>query len=246
MLNRWQHLASKFNAFALRERALLVGAFSAGVYLLFNLIFLMPLQKKIDVEKLLENTASQSLQAIDAELTVLEAASKKDPDADLRREREQLLSQQAELDKNLEAMAVGLIKAPDLPVMLQQLLQQTQSLTLKSLMTLPVVAVDLDIAKAGSAYESAVGNSVGNSIGNSIDSPVLGRAQLYKHGVEVQFEGSYSATFAFISALENSHWNFYWESLDYRVSTYPQALITLRLFTLASDKGVFDQGASAR
>jgi MSHA biogenesis protein MshJ len=111
------------------------------------------------------------------------------------------------------------------------------------LKTLPVEVVDLN-----TSTDKEVSPEQKKSVsGPAITTATVGQAaNLYKHSVEVQFEGTYAATYEFIQALENSRSNFYWETLDYRVTEYPKAIMTMTVFTLASDKGVFDQELSVQ
>jgi MSHA biogenesis protein MshJ len=63
---------------------------------------------------------------------------------------------------------------------------------------------------------------------------------LYQHGLELRFSGNYSATLAYLKAVEAMPWNFFWDSIDYQVKNYPTAEITLRVHTLSLEKSWLD------
>lgn len=235
MKAKWTDIKNRFEAFELRERALMVGALVAVVYLAWDFIFLQPIGEAKKVAVAQERVANQSIKAAEAELTVLTSVSERDPDERLKLELAQLQKKLDALDGELSSLAVGLIEAKKLPVMLHQMLMKTQLLKLASLKTLPVELVEL---------HSDEGNAVDKTLTKENREPAS-VAQLFKHGVQVELEGSYRATYELLKALEDSEWQFYWESIDYKVNEYPNASVTLKIFTLASDKGVFDRDTGA-
>ncbi len=63
---------------------------------------------------------------------------------------------------------------------------------------------------------------------------------LYEHGIELRFSGNYLATLAYLKAVEAMPWRFFWDNIDYRVTDYPMAEITLRVHTLSLEKSWLD------
>lgn len=238
MKTQWTQFKDKFEAFELRERALMVGALIAIVYLAWEFILFKPIADATKLSLAYERNAKQSIGAVEAELAVLQAVSARDPDAPIKQELKQLQEKLQTLDTQLATLAVGLVKASDLPVMLHQMLAQTKKLQLLSLTTLPVQTIDL-------RSDNGDNSGVKANTSDLSEAPSAQMAQLYKHAVQVKLAGSYSATYEFIKALEDSEWQFYWDGFDYQVAEYPTALITLRVFTLSSDKGAFDTNKSA-
>lgn len=229
--DKWLQAQARFEAFELRERALMVGAAIAVVYLAYEFIVFKPIADVAVIAAAQERVASQNITAAEAELSVLQALAERDPDVRLKQEIQQLQGKLSALDDELATLAVGLIKASELPVLLHQMLAQTQEMRLVSLTTLPVELIELQADK----LESTANDDVPTTM-----------AQLFKHGVLLKLEGNYSATYEFIKVLEESQWQFYWDSVDYQVKEYPFASVTLRIFTLASDKGALDSDAFDR
>ena len=61
-------------------------------------------------------------------------------------------------------------------------------------------------------------------------------SMLYRHGLLLEFEGSYLDCLAYIEAVERLPWRIYWGSLHLRTDEFPRNRITLELFTLSLDK----------
>ena len=237
MKQQWNQLKAKFESFELRERALIAAALVAVIYLLWDFIVLGPLADAKKVALAQQRIITQNITVSESELSVLQSLGERDPDLKEKRELARLKEKLKNLDEELSSLSVGLIKASELPVMLHQMLSQTDKLQLLSLTTLPVELVELEATNNNIESQEAEDSK-------SVEDVKV--AQLFKHGVQVKLQGDYAATYSFMKFLEQSQWQFYWDSLDYEVKEYPKALVTLTLFTLSGDKGVFDRELGAR
>ena len=57
----------------------------------------------------------------------------------------------------------------------------------------------------------------------------------YKHGLEIEFEGSYFACLEYLQEIEALPWRFYWQILELEVLQYPQNRIRLEVSTISTD-----------
>jgi MSHA biogenesis protein MshJ len=57
---------------------------------------------------------------------------------------------------------------------------------------------------------------------------------LYQNGVRFVFEGRYVEILSYLEVIEGFPWQLYWRSFDYQVIEYPNATITIELFTLST------------
>ena len=57
----------------------------------------------------------------------------------------------------------------------------------------------------------------------------------YRHGLEIDFEGSYLACLEYLEEIEDLPWRFYWQLLDIEVLEYPRNRIRLEVSTLSPD-----------
>ena len=59
---------------------------------------------------------------------------------------------------------------------------------------------------------------------------------VFRHGVVIEFK-EYLATLRYLKAIENMQWRFYWGGLNYTVDEYPNAHVTIVLYTLSLNEG---------
>ena len=58
----------------------------------------------------------------------------------------------------------------------------------------------------------------------------------YRHGLEIEFEGSYLACLEYLQEIETLPWRFYWQYLEIEVLEYPRNRIRLEVSTLSPDE----------
>lgn len=59
---------------------------------------------------------------------------------------------------------------------------------------------------------------------------------LYRHGLEIEVEGSYLDCLAYLQEIEALPWRFYWQFLELDVLEYPQNRIRIEVSTLSLDE----------
>ena len=238
MNDKWLELKNRFEAFELRERCLMVGAAAAVIYLLWDFILLQPIAKETKILLARERVAEQAIQTGEAEITVLTAVAKKDPNNELRRNLLELQDKLKQLDARLDTLATGLVAADKLPQVMHDVLRQTGKLKIASMTTLPPQEVVL--SKDSEPTAAAATASAAAPTTETAAEPAMQSVKIYKHGVALNLVGDFSSAVQYLQTLEQGAWRFYWESLDYQVSQYPQAKIQLKVFTLSSQRGVLD------
>lgn len=232
MKDKWNLLKGRFEAFEMRERLLIVGAAMAVVYLLWDFILLQPMGKEMQIITARERVARQAIQTTEAEVTVLDTIAKKDPNIALRSEISELRSKLASLDEQLDTMAVGLVPAQQLPKILHEVLSRTGKLKIEKLATLPPQEVALT---AAAPVELPAGKEAAGA-----GEPAQNDVKIYKHATVLNVTGDFAGVVQYLRELERSDWRFYWESLNYQVTDYPNAKVRIRVFTLSSQRGVLD------
>ena len=58
----------------------------------------------------------------------------------------------------------------------------------------------------------------------------------YRHGLEIEVEGSYAACLEYLSAIEALPWRLYWQVLELDVIEYPRNRIRIEVGTLSLDE----------
>ena len=217
MKEQWQVYANKVNAMEAREKWLLLLAAIAVVYLIWDGLFLEPLlaeEKQIGNQIL---AVEQQLNTYQQEEAMLLQALGSDPDAGQKKVIENLNRQLQRLNQELSALSVGLVPVVELPQILRDVLVRTRGLKLMGMETLPVEELQFSQQKEGGETETT---------------------GVFKHTIVVFLKGSYFRVVEYLAALENLGWKFYWDRLEYRVDSYPQGLIELRVYTLSTEEGL--------
>jgi hypothetical protein len=240
MKEKWGQLKNRFEAFAMRERLLLVGAAVALVYLLWEMLLFHPLTKEKQVLVARERVAQQAIQMTEAEITVLRNLVNKDPNVELRQEIADLRARLNSLDQQLDTLAVGLVPAHTLPKVMHGILSKTGKLQIEQLITLPPEILNLAAGVNKVEVQPAETKPSTAAVQPENTESVEQGASVYRHSVVLSLSGDFASVVQYLRELEHSDWRFYWESLRYQVSDYPQAKIRLRVFTLSSQRGVLD------
>lgn len=242
--DKWGQWKARFEAFAVRERLLMVGAVVAVLYLLWEFALHKPLSDELKILVARDRVASQMIQTKEAELAVLTNLATRDPDANLKRELAFLTEQLRQSDQDMNELSLGLIAAHRLPLMLHDVLKESRGIRLQSITSLPVQELTIeaeDEVESSAAEPTTLAPTETSGQSNDEDSAQdIPDLRLYRHGVAISFRGSFIEVTAFLARLEGAPWQFYWDSLDYQVDGYPNANALLRVFTLSTERGVLD------
>jgi MSHA biogenesis protein MshJ len=226
MLESLKNLQEKIDARVIRERALILLTALAVIFMLWNFVIQSPFDKKIQETRSQLDSLTTQRTTMQTQVTAITQGLLVDPDKQKKAQVEQLQTDIQNLDSKLQNVSQNLIKADQLPQALQEVLQKTQQLTLLEVKTLP--AKELQFASVAPAGD-----------GQSVAVVEENKAGVYQHVVELRVSGSFSQVVQLLIALEHLPWRFYWQSLDYSVMHYPNAEVTLRVYTLSSEEGLF-------
>lgn len=212
-----ERLANRFNALALRERALVFGGVVLAVIVLFYLMALEPtlVQKKRLTQQLAD--AQKSLQTLQSLKTPAQ-----DPIAARRAERDVLRKQLAEIDKTMGQVQRGLVPPERTGRLLEEVLRRSRGLQLVSMRTLPVKRFD----PTGTAGEDGKAAQEADR-------------QLYQHTFEMTVHGSYADLYDYLRMVEQLPWRLFWSRISVNVSTEQHSsklIITLTVQTLSLSK----------
>ena len=252
MKEKWLNLITLFEKHSQREKMLFSACVLAGVYGVWFFIFENTLIKR-------QQELSQRFNAltIETEKTkkiqkLFSDASLNNPNIEKEKEIKDLEQRLVSVNKDLEALSVGLVPAFDLPNVLRDVLNSNKRMQLVGLTSLPSQELKLHSLMMKSNDEKIDGGRDSTEI---LYDKVEGKNQseihqkeiknksvsnnigVFKNTVVIQLEGSYFDVVDYLSALESLSWKFYWSELDYRVIEYPKAIVTLEVYTLSTEKG---------
>ncbi|MGK5037737.1 hypothetical protein [Janthinobacterium sp. LB3P118] len=235
MKQQWQQFALKFDALSARERFMVFGASAA--LLIFTVVYLF-VNPQLDKRKALADTIAQRQQAvaaIDAEMAQRMAAHAGDPNQQDRIRLERIRQEVQQMRQALQSTQNGLVAPERIVPMLQQLLKQQANLRLVSLATLPSGPMGQGghVASKAAASASAAAPA-GQSPADA--EPAKAPAVLYRHGVEIVLRGSYLDMVNYMDAVEAMPSHVFWGKLNMQVEQYPNATLSLTLYTLSLDE----------
>ncbi|HZX31579.1 MAG TPA: type II secretion system protein GspM [Rhodocyclaceae bacterium] len=214
----WNKMAGRYAAFSLRERRLIAAALVLGPVMAGYTLLVEPLSIRT---KSLQRTIDQQRVTMDdlsSQLSALQAQSQMDPDAARKAELAALQKQLGAVDERLKKLQDSLVPPAEMNALLERLLARHSGIHLVTLKTLPP--------------ESILGAKA-VADGKPVSVPDF---NVYRHGVELQLEGSYPEMLSYLSQLEKADKKILWGSLNFSVVEHPKARMTITVHTLGADK----------
>lgn len=233
MKQSWQKLSARIDAMSLRERVLIFVMAAAILVVLANALLLDPQfarQKQLSQRITAEQT---QIAAIQADIQQKVRAQAVDPDAASRQQLNHLKQQSERLRGALEVTQKALVTPEKMPSLLEAILKRNGRLQLVSLKTLP--ASNLSETAPASA-KTGTDTPAGSAPAAAAGAPGGGIGIIYRHGVEIIVAGSYPDMMNYMVELEAMPWQLYWGKAKLQAESWPQARLTLTLFTLSLDK----------
>lgn len=192
-----------------RERFILLIIFLSLLYLSWYFVLAESLWQNQNNLALNIETAQQKLSTIKAQINIYTDNS---DNPQLLQEHQQLVRQLKQLDHMLNQNKQSILSAEQQLLALKALLNSSQELTL------------LDFTNLTPGPEQKLAFNLTN--------------QAYQHDILLKFNGSYFAVLRYLQQLDELPWRFYWDGLDYKVSNYPAAQITLKLHILSTEENL--------
>ncbi|MES3021161.1 MAG: hypothetical protein V4857_06200 [Pseudomonadota bacterium] len=215
MKKYWLLASTRIDGLTLRERAILFGTTAA---LLVFMVFFFYLNPQYAKQKALLSEMAHNqdqIAGVEAEILLKIQAATVDPDAVDRARLQEIRREADKLSASLMALQQGMVPPDRVIPLLGQMLRAHGGLKLKSLRTLG------EGATSAAAAAPAAGAAA---------------ALLHQHGVELVVQGSYPDMVAYLGALERMQGQVFWANAAMRVDEYPNATLTLSLYTINLDK----------
>lgn len=221
MKKAWQNLATKYDALTLRERGIVALLIVVALLVLWSEVFVSALDRDQVIVNQNINSMHSQISSIKQQADAVVHAATVDPDKADQVKLARLQKKLNELDATLKEKLHGLISPTDMVKALEAVLVQQTGLRLlkvQSIKAEPLFAVQEDEAPGSQPTkpEAKVG--------------------IYKHGLQIEFSGSYLNTLQYLKALEALPWDFYWDGLTLDVEKYPKSKVVIKVHTISLDK----------
>jgi len=152
--------------------------------------------------------------------------SAQDPNRPLNDRLTFLAREQARLDDNIAELAGDLVTPSEMTTILTSVLRQFSGLELLYFANVDAVPLRDDLV-SGPAAETVSMNSQERTLSG----------QVYSHGLTIEFEGDFFSTLEYLRFLEEVAGSFFWDSIRFRQTAWPDAHVTLEIHTLSTNEG---------
>jgi MSHA biogenesis protein MshJ len=200
-----QALIDRFDRLSLRERLLAVAATIVLLVAALNASLLA----KLDTRRKTLSVELSSLQgSMASAASAVEAMNNSDATSAALARQQSLQHDLNVVNRQLASEAAGMIAPERMAEVIHAMLSRQRGLVLVSLRNLPARKVV--------------------EVHNSAD-----QEGPYVHPLELVLEGSYLDILAYLQALENMPWHFYWRLLDLQSAKYPVNRVHVELGTVS-------------
>lgn len=209
MQNHWQQWSDKFTQMSAREKWMVtLCGFVLVILGLFTLAVEPAMKSTQSLSSQITNT-KLSAQRLEADILVMTAKLKKDPDQELNLEYKRLMTESQDLSQQLAEIVENLIAPSQMAQLLEEVLAGSKGLHLVSLASKPA--------------EPIVGDKDNKSL-----------SSYYVHPVRLEVTGNYFDIVKYLETLESLPVKYYWRNFQYAVEEYPKARLVLEVYTLGT------------
>jgi MSHA biogenesis protein MshJ len=220
MKRYWALVRGKIEEMSLRERVMIFLAAAFVLISALNALLLDPLLLKQKTMSAQVVQQLEKMKELQAQMQALIQAKQDNQQSPLHQRIAALRQQLDEQDEYLQSRRDRLVAPDKMAEVLEQVLGKHGKLQLVAMETLPATLL-IEKAATGSAESP---------------SPAPDGRQIFKHGVQLTLRGGYAELTRYVTALEHLPVQMFWGDAQLRVDTYPEAELTLTLYTLSLDK----------
>lgn len=202
------HVA-KIDALSMRERLLMFITMLVLIAILWHTLLMQPLSQRADQTRTQLNELEQRISSANQNLEdqIMQLASGGD---EQRLRIASLRRRIDEINATLGNHAAELIDPSEMAQVLEGVLKEQSRLNLVR-----------------------IRNTTPDSLSADEDPSAV---TFYRHGLEIEVEGSYAACLEYLSAIESLPWRLYWQVLELDVIDYPLNRIRIEVGTLSLDE----------
>ncbi|MFK5914177.1 MAG: hypothetical protein QM484_07365 [Woeseiaceae bacterium] len=210
---------AKFNALNERERISVLLLTIVAIGIIFLELIITPVMNKSEIVANQVISLQTQTKQLEAQVIILKSKKNRDPDFE-EKQKIKLLDEQLEnINAQLKEKMHGLIEPKQMAKVLELVLTQNTDLTLQRVESLGAVPLQAEMVTKDN--EKSVNKNLG----------------IYRHGLKIEFTGSYLSTLKYLKALDKLPWNFYWDILELNVDKYPTSNIVITVHTLSFHEG---------
>lgn len=201
----------KYNELVVRERVLLMLLMMALVFFVWYVCWGFAMEAAIDKAKTKRESLLSLSETLMAKYEVLGDKESVDRNIAIISKRMSSVKGKMEvIDDDLKRFNDETIAIGEIVLLLRDLLSSNGDLSLESLNVYPAELIK----------KKQSGNSEFTDI-------------FEKNVIALSLKGSYSSVFDYLKKVEALDWNVFWQDVKYQVDQYPEAIVTIHLYTLS-------------
>ncbi len=170
----------------------------------------------------------EKMKELQAQLQAQLQARRDDEHSPLRNRLAQLKQQLQEQNSYLQSRSDRLVEPDKMANLLEHVLSKNDKLQLVELKTLPASPL-VEKPQAAAPQPPAADLPAGQKQPDA-------QKQIFKHGIQITVRGGYLDMLRYLDALEKMPVQMFWGEVNFSVDKYPDAVLTLTLYTLSLGK----------
>jgi MSHA biogenesis protein MshJ len=217
-------IREKYENLSMREQVMLIAAVVIALSFIWFQFISEPMYNRTKQASTELGTIEQSVEKLRQQHQGLLNRRASDPHREIK-DRIALINQQLQnTNKQLAEKFHGLIEPKQMAQVLESVLKKHRSLKLISVRSLAserLIKPEDEFAEAN------------DRPGRSDEVTDQGKVEVYRHGLQIEFEGNYLATLDYLKTLESLDWEFYWDAVQLQVMDYPKSRVVITVHTLS-------------
>lgn len=210
----YSEIESAFNKMSLRERLIMFGALVLCTVVISYYWIIEPAVLEQSKAKITLQKSVKQAKSLKNDIAKGNKQLQEDPLEEINNKIAFTETTLAKINTQLDDKLVKFIHAQKMPIALTKVLANTPGVKITALKSLPVKVFNASQQKVKDATH----------------------ALFYQHSLEITLQGNYNAIYQYLLNVETLQDNFYWSSLDYKVSNYPIADVTIQIYTLSDQQ----------
>jgi len=224
---KWKFAQDWFESRNQRERIMVSVLLAATMVTIWLLLINDPLAEKLSrAQTGLQNLHTQ-IKASSMQQSMLIKQQHVDPNQDIKQRIKNIDTRIAQLDTELTSRMEGLIEPTQMANILEQVLFQSSDMRLISIRSLAAEPLVI----ASEEQEPTDPNNLQDSAEQKTEFAV------YRHGVQLELQGNYLSTLAYLKKLQALPWSLFWDEVSLDVTRYPNAHIVITVHTVSLKEG---------
>ncbi len=214
------------NALSLRERILMLLVACSVIYIAWDTLLLSKFEQQYKQQLSEQQQLNHQQQEVDTAIIQIskKIAQSNDETIKIKQNITQTNQQIQQNKQQLATVLNKLVPPTKITELLRSLLLDTYSLKLLSVSNEPVKEITFNTDSDQNEDKQQTQDN---------QQPI---ALLYEHATIIKLSGGYQQLYQYLTALENSEWELFWDRLEYNVTEYPYAEITIRVHTISADE----------